>query len=94
MSDPRQLVDAIRARFGERSAVTDPADIEPWLTDWRGRWHGAIADGQGDGAHLGGQEESLCVRDLDRGAEQSLASFARNDEDHPDIVLDLVQGGQ
>ncbi|HTK59306.1 MAG TPA: FAD-binding oxidoreductase [Sphingomicrobium sp.] len=40
MSDPRQLVDAIRARFGERSAVTDPADIEPWLTDWRGRWHG------------------------------------------------------
>jgi len=40
MSDPRQLIDAIRARFGERSAVTDPADIEPWLNDWRGRWHG------------------------------------------------------
>ena len=40
MSDPHQLVDAIRARFGERSAVTDPADIEPWLNDWRGRWHG------------------------------------------------------
>jgi len=36
----QSLVDEIRARFGERAAVTDPADIEPWLTDWRGRWHG------------------------------------------------------
>ncbi len=34
------LVDEIRARFGERAAVTNAADIEPWLTDWRGRWHG------------------------------------------------------
>ena len=40
MSDPRRLADAIRARFGERSAVTDPSDVEPWLNDWRGRWHG------------------------------------------------------
>jgi FAD/FMN-containing dehydrogenase len=23
--------------------VTDSADIEPWLTDWRGRWHGRSA---------------------------------------------------
>jgi FAD/FMN-containing dehydrogenase len=34
------LVDEIRARFGERAVVTDAGDIEPWLTDWRGRWHG------------------------------------------------------
>ena len=37
----QHLVDQARARFGDRAAVTDPADIEPWLTDWRGRWHGA-----------------------------------------------------
>jgi FAD/FMN-containing dehydrogenase len=37
------LADAIQARFGERSVVTEPADIEPWLTDWRGRWHGRAA---------------------------------------------------
>jgi len=36
----QSLVDEIRARFGERAAITDAADIEPWLTDWRGRWHG------------------------------------------------------
>ena len=36
----QSLTDEIRARFGERAVVTDAADIEPWLTDWRGRWHG------------------------------------------------------
>ena len=35
------LVDQLRARFGPKVALTDPADIAPWLTDWRGRWHGA-----------------------------------------------------
>jgi FAD/FMN-containing dehydrogenase len=34
------LVDQLRARFGPKAALTDAADIEPWLTDWRGRWHG------------------------------------------------------
>jgi FAD/FMN-containing dehydrogenase len=41
MNDPRQrLIDEVRGRFGAKAALTDPADIEPWLTDWRGRWHG------------------------------------------------------
>lgn len=35
-----QLVDEIRNRCGARAVVTDPADLEPWLTDWRGRYHG------------------------------------------------------
>jgi len=35
------LVEQLRARFGPKAALTDPTDIEPWLTDWRGRWHGA-----------------------------------------------------
>ena len=35
------LIGAVRTRFGEKVAVTDPADVEPWLTDWRGRFHGA-----------------------------------------------------
>ena len=36
----RQLVEAMRARFGNDAVVTDPTDIAPWLTDWRGRWQG------------------------------------------------------
>ncbi|GAC1580141.1 MAG: FAD-binding oxidoreductase [Sphingomicrobium sp.] len=37
------LIDAVRTRFGPKTAITDPADIAPWLTDWRGRWHGTSA---------------------------------------------------
>jgi len=34
------LVDAVTARFGPKTAVTDAEAIAPWLTDWRGRYHG------------------------------------------------------
>ena len=34
------LIDKVRQRFGPKAVVTDPSDIEPWLTDWRGRFHG------------------------------------------------------
>lgn len=43
MTQSDRLVDEVRSRFGERTVVSDPADIEPWLTDWRGRWHGHSA---------------------------------------------------
>jgi len=36
-----QLIEAAVARLGPRIALTDAADIAPWLTDWRGRWTGA-----------------------------------------------------
>ena len=38
-----QMVETMVARFGPKIALTDPADIAPWLTDWRGRWTGASA---------------------------------------------------
>jgi FAD/FMN-containing dehydrogenase len=34
------VVDEARQRFGAKAVITDPADLEPWLTDWRGRFHG------------------------------------------------------
>jgi len=37
------MIDAVRNRLGPGAVLTDPSDIEPWLTDWRGRWHGASA---------------------------------------------------
>ena len=39
-SNPSQLVAAIQEQFGPRAAITDPNEVEPWLTDWRGRFHG------------------------------------------------------
>nr|WP_157073676.1 FAD-binding oxidoreductase [Sphingomonas soli] len=35
-----QLVETIRQRFGEKAVTTDPDTIAPWLSDWRGRYHG------------------------------------------------------
>ena len=34
------LIDTMRARFGDKAVVTDAADVAPWLSDWRGRFHG------------------------------------------------------
>jgi len=34
------LIAAVRDRFGPKSVIADARDIEPWLSDWRGRWHG------------------------------------------------------
>lgn len=40
MSHSVPFLDAARAILGERGLTTDPALIEPWLTDWRGRYRG------------------------------------------------------
>jgi FAD/FMN-containing dehydrogenase len=35
------MLSILADRFGPKSVVTDPDAIAPWLTDWRGRFHGA-----------------------------------------------------
>jgi FAD/FMN-containing dehydrogenase len=35
------LIARLRAALGDTAVITDPGDIAPWLTDWRGRYHGA-----------------------------------------------------
>ena len=37
------LVETVRSRLGAKAAITDPADIAPWVTDWRGRYVGATS---------------------------------------------------
>jgi FAD/FMN-containing dehydrogenase len=37
----RQIVDTVLNRFGPKAVTEDPDAIAPWLTDWRGRFHGA-----------------------------------------------------
>ncbi len=36
-----QLAARLAERLGSKAVVTDPAEIAPWLEDWRGRVHGA-----------------------------------------------------
>ncbi len=40
MNDTGPFLDAAHAILGKRGLTTDPAAIEPWLTDWRGRYRG------------------------------------------------------
>ena len=35
-----QLIEAARERLGAKAVVTDAQEIEPWVSDWRGRIHG------------------------------------------------------
>lgn len=35
-----QLIAELERRLGPKAVITDPAEIEPWVTDWRGRVHG------------------------------------------------------
>ena len=36
-----QLIAEAKRQLAPRAVITDPAEIAPWLTDWRGRVHGA-----------------------------------------------------
>ena len=41
MDAAAQLIDRARALLGPKGVITDPAEIAPWVSDWRGRVHGA-----------------------------------------------------
>ena len=36
-----QFIEEARQKLGPKAVITDPKEIEPWVTDWRGRVHGA-----------------------------------------------------
>src|SRR4051812_27430555 len=36
-----QLIDQASQKLGLKSVITDTKEIEPWLSGWRGRVHGA-----------------------------------------------------
>lgn len=37
------LIERVAALCGQKAVVTDAAQIQPWLSDWRGRFHGRSA---------------------------------------------------
>ncbi|HJU77157.1 MAG TPA: FAD-binding oxidoreductase [Sphingomicrobium sp.] len=40
MDAQAQMIAAVEAKLGPKAVITEAADIEPWVTDWRGRVHG------------------------------------------------------
>src|SRR5947209_20485288 len=41
MDGQAQLIVEAGQKLGPKAIITDRAEIEPWLTDWRGRVHGS-----------------------------------------------------
>jgi FAD/FMN-containing dehydrogenase len=39
----QSLIGALRERLDAKAVITDADDVEPWLTDWRGRYRGSAA---------------------------------------------------
>jgi FAD/FMN-containing dehydrogenase len=40
MTDQSQMIAELQAKLGPKAVITDPAEIAPWVDDWRGRVHG------------------------------------------------------
>jgi len=88
------LVEEVRDRFGPKAAITDPADVEPWLTDWRGRFHGKAAailspsstDEVSQIVKLAGER---CVPLVPQGGNTSMVGGATPPADGSALILSL-----
>ena len=95
MTGPQDnLIQEARAWFGDRSVLTDAADIEPWLTDWRGRWHGkamAILQPQTteEAALMVAKAADLGVALVPQGGNTSMVGGATPPEDGSALILSL-----
>jgi FAD/FMN-containing dehydrogenase len=92
--EQQSLVDEIRARFGERSVPTDPQDVEPWLTDWRGRWTGQAAailqpSSTEEVAAIVASASRLGVALVPQGGNTSMVGGATPPEDGSALILSL-----
>ena len=88
------LVEQLRARFGPKVALTKAADIEPWLTDWRGRWHGAAPallqpDSVDAVAFILGRAREAGVALTPQGGNSSMVGGATPPADGRALILSL-----
>ena len=86
------LLEQVRNRHGDRAVVTNPADIEPWLTDWRGRWHGQSAGilepaSAAEAADIIGIASQLGVALVPQGGNTSMVGGATPPEDGSALIL-------
>lgn len=86
------LIDSVRARFGAKAVIDDPHDVAPWLTDWRGRYHGAaraiLAPGStAEAAAIVGMAHAAGVALVPQGGNTSMVGGATPPEDGSALIL-------
>ncbi len=89
-----QLVERVVARFGPAAAVTDSVAIEPWLTDWRQRFHGATdailsPATTAEAAAMVGIARDLGVALVPQGGNTSMVGGATPPTDGSALILSL-----
>jgi FAD/FMN-containing dehydrogenase len=94
MTNPSQLIAAVQAKLGPRAAITDPSDVEPWLSDWRGRFHGkALAilspSTTEEVAAMVGLAAQLQVPLVPQGGNTGMVAGATPPEDGSALILSL-----
>lgn len=94
-TSPRaEMIAAVAEALGPRGVVTDPAEIAPWLTDWRGRYHGASAailapDTTADVAQIVTLAARYGVPLVPQGGNTSMVGGATPPADGSALVLSL-----
>src|SRR6476661_526300 len=88
----QQLVEYVRGAFGDRAALTEPDDIAPWLTDWRGRWTGksdaiAAPATTDEALAIVAKAGQLGVRLTLQGGNTSMVGGATPPEDGSTLIL-------
>jgi FAD/FMN-containing dehydrogenase len=90
------LIDALRARLGERGVLTDPADTAPYCEDWRRLYRGrtpavlrpATTQEVADAVQLC---VAACMPIVPQGGNTSMVGGAAVSEDCSQIVLSLTR---
>lgn len=88
------LADTVRARFGPKAVTTDPETIAPWLSDWRGRYHGASPAllspaSLGEVAAIVGLAHAAGVPLVPQGGNTSMVGGATPASDGSALILSL-----
>ncbi len=88
------FIKAALDRFGPQSVLTESSDIEPWLTDWRGRWHGKSAailqpGSTGEVAAMVAMAAEHCVALVPQGGNTSMVGGATPPADGSALIFSL-----
>ncbi len=94
-----RLIEHVRARFGAKAVLTDLAAIDPWLTDWRGRFSGASAailspSSTGEVAEIVRMAADLKVPLVPQGGNTGMVAGATPPADGSALILSLRRMNQ
>lgn len=90
----QDIIDQFRLILGDKGIVTDASDIAPWLTDWRGRFHGQAAailqpDSTEQVAKLVALAAQIGVPLVPQGGNTSMVGGATPPPDGSALILSL-----